>query len=183
MLNASLCNSSSWDVVGWTLGTWETLLCCSWTCSRIVCCLSNRVDNHLISSDWALNFSACWRCRCNRTDTCVWCAISSSTISTSKASWPLRAWASAESCRSEGLLCTSASCKPWALVTFCSHSLLNIIEGKCLQGTRLLGTKFHVFRVNAFWHIGNGYLNLPWQFLSQIWFDEWMKLCHKCQIS
>ena len=105
MSNASLWSSFSWDVGGWTFGTWETLLCCcSWMCSRIVCCLSNRVNNLLISLVCAFISLACQRSKCTKTNTCVQWAISSSTISTSKASWPLRPWASAESWRCEALL-------------------------------------------------------------------------------
>ena len=140
MLNASFCNSSSWDVAGWTWGIWETLLCCSWTCSRMVCCLSSRADNHLISLDWALISSACQICKYDRNDTCVQWAISSSTISVSKASWPLRAWASAESYKSEDLLCASSSCNPWALVTFCpipSSILLRASSCMALDGLGL----------------------------------------------
>ena len=134
MLNASLSHSSSQDVVGLTLGIWETLLCCcSLTCSRMVCCLSSRVDNHLISLDWALISSVCQRCKCDKTDTCIWWAISSSTISARKASWPLRAWASAESCKSEALLRASSSCNQWALVTFCLiPSLILLRASACM---------------------------------------------------
>ena len=98
------------------------------TCSRIVCCPSNRVDILLISSDCAFISSACWRCKCNRTDTCVWWAISFSMISASNSSWPLRAWASAEFWRSEALLWASSSCIP-CCCDILPHSLLDIAEG------------------------------------------------------
>ena len=85
-LNASLYNSFNLFTGG--TGTSGTLLCCSWTLSRIACCFSNRVDNCLISLDWDLISLACWRCKCNRTETCVRWAISSSIISARRASWP-----------------------------------------------------------------------------------------------
>ena len=49
--NASLCSSPMPDV-GWGIGICGTLLCCSWTISRIACCFSSRVERSLISSDW-----------------------------------------------------------------------------------------------------------------------------------
>ena len=149
--NASCCSSFSQDVDGWALWIEETLLCCcfSWTCSRSVCCFSNRVDSLLISLDCTFISSACLRCKCDRSDSCIWWAISSSTILASSSSWPLRAWASAESWRNEALLRASSSRKPWALVTFMPHSLLNITEGYCLQGTVQFGACLCILWVHA----------------------------------
>ena len=48
--------------------------------------VSNRVDSLLISLDCAFISSACQRCKCDRTDTSVQWAISSSTISASNSS-------------------------------------------------------------------------------------------------
>ena len=134
ILNASCWSSFSQDVDGWALWTEETLLCCcfSWTCSRSVCCFSNRVDSHFISLNWAFISSACLRCKCDRTDTCIQWAISSSMILASSSSWPLRAWASAEFWRSEALLWASSSCNPWALVTLCPiPSLISLRASAC----------------------------------------------------
>ena len=139
--NASLWSSFSWDVDGWALWTWEALLCCccSWTCSRRVCCFSNRVDSLLISLDCALISSACLRCKWDRTDTCVWWAISSATISASSSSWPLRAWASAEFCRCEALLWASSSCNPWVLVTLCSIPSSMLLRASACKALFSLG--------------------------------------------
>ena len=123
-----------------------TLLCCSWTLSRIVCCFSNRVDKCLISLDWDLISSACWRCKCDRTNTCVWWAISSSIISARRASWPWRAWASAEWCCKEALLWDRSSCKAWALWMFMPHALLHIAQCK---GTRWGRTGLSLCRTHS----------------------------------
>ena len=156
VLNAFLCNSFSHDGGGWVWGICETLLCCSWTCSRMVCCLSSRVGNHVISSDYVLISSACWRCRCDRTDTWVRCAISSSMMSASSASLPWRAWASAHSWVIGAFLCARSCCNPWAHTTLYPIPFFHVTEGKCLYGTSLFGTGLHLFWVHAVWeYIGH----------------------------
>ena len=172
ILNASLCNSFNLFTGG--TGTSGTLLCCSWTLSRIVCCFSNRVDNHLISLDWDLISLACWRCKCDRTDTCVWWAISSSIISARRASWPWRAWASAERCCKEALLWDRSSCKAWALSNIVSHALFHIAQCK---GTRWGKTGLSLLRT----HSGLMEVNtIPWYYSNSIFLlNEIDELCHR----
>ena len=68
-------NSSSHVGGCWGQCIWETPLYCSWTFS--------------------------WRFSCDKTDTCVWCAIFSSIILANSTSFPWRAWTSANSCVNE----------------------------------------------------------------------------------
>ena len=128
ILNASLW-SSSMCVVEVT-GISGIFLCCSWNFPKITCCFSSRVDRCLISLDWDLISSACWRCKWDRTDTWFQWAISSSMISANRASLPWRAWASTKSWYKEALLWlwANSSCNSWALSALCympSSMLLN----------------------------------------------------------
>ena len=53
-INASLWSSSRHDVGCWGIGISCTLLCCSFTLSRIACCFSSRVERCLILLYWDL---------------------------------------------------------------------------------------------------------------------------------
>ena len=188
--NASCCSSLSLDVGGWALWATETLCCFwfSWTCSRRVCCFSSSVESLLISLDWALISSACLRCKWDRTDTWVWCAISSSTISTSNSSFPFRAWASVESFRSEALLWESSYCSPWALVTLWPIPSSISLSAKAWRVLFISGlNSFSVFILAYYKTAIQEQSNLPWHFFltnSIKWFRMiWWEPYHEQRLN
>ena len=140
MLNASLCNSSIWDVGFWGMGISGILLCCSWTLSRIACCFSSRVEKCLISLDWDLISLACWRCKWDRTHTWVWLAISSSIKLANKVPLPQRAYASANSWCNEALCWANSCCNSWALSALCPKPSSMLLNARALAGEELGST-------------------------------------------
>ena len=135
ILNASLSVSSMWDF-GWGMGISGTLLCCFCSLQDSLP-FSSRVERHLISSDWDFISSACWRCKWERTDTCVWWAISSSIMSAIKASLPWRACASANFWCNEALCWAYSSCNSWALLALCPMPSSMLLNVRALAGEQL----------------------------------------------
>ena len=177
ILNASLWSSLIWFVEGTDIS--GILLCCSWTCSKIACFFSSRVERCLISLDWDLISLACCRCKWDRTNTCVWWAISSSIILANKVSFPSRAWVSAESWCKEALLWASSSCDYWALSPLCPMPSSILLKARALAGEEL-GSNCSGF-IMALGDAHKMYLVLGqnWYF-SFRWTDE---LCHEWQLN
>ena len=179
IFNDFLCNSSSCDGGGQVWSIWDTTL----LFLDPLPYLSRKVDKCLISSDCALISSVCQRCRCDRTNTWVRCAISSSIMSASSISFPCTAWALANSSNSEALLCTKSCCKPWALTTFYPiPSSMSLRASACLFGTgiHLFGVhagREDIYNTEILFSLALG-SNPVLSYLHQK-----MELCHECQLN